>query len=348
LEASAISLDSSMVDGFAARSVALQLPGVRHHGRVTPSYLELGRPELERRASEAFALLGERCLVCPRLCKVDRRLDAKGLCAIGRHAVVASHFPHFGEEDVLRGSRGSGTIFFSGCNLRCVFCQNHDISWDVRGERVTPERLAAMMLELQEIGCHNVNWVTPEHVVPQILEALPFAIDRGLRLPIVYNTSAYEGVDSLRLMEGIVDVYMPDFKLWTNDAARRYLKRADYPDVARKTIKEMHRQVADLAVDEGGLARRGVILRHLVMPALLDETEAILRWVADELGTGCYVNLMAQYYVAGRVGRNGEYLEIARGVDRDEYEQALRLARELGLRLDPRSIDHGFRLAQAV
>ena len=315
---------------------------------MTPSYLELSPSELEQRAWEAFDLLGERCVVCPRLCKVDRRLDVKGLCAIGRQAIVASYFPHFGEEDVLRGQQGSGTIFFSGCNLRCVFCQNHDISWEVRGERATPRRLGSMMLELQAIGCHNVNWVTPEHVVPQILEALPFAIDGGLRLPIVYNTSAYEGAESLRLMEGIVDVYMPDFKLWTDAAARRYLKRADYPDVAREAIREMHRQVGDLVVDERGLARRGVILRHLVMPGLLEETEAILRWVADELGTGCYVNLMAQYYVSGRVGQKGEYLEIARGVHRGEYEQALRLARELGLRLDPRSVGERFRLAQAV
>ena len=313
-----------------------------------PSYLELDRSDLERRAAEAYELLGPRCVVCPRLCKVDRGADVKGLCAIGRHAVVASHFPHFGEEDVLRGRRGSGTIFFSGCNLRCVFCQNHDISWQVRGEHVTPQRLARMMLELQAIGCHNINWVTPEHVVPQILEALPLAIDGGLRLPIVYNTSAYDGVDSLRLMEGVVDVYMPDFKLWTNEAARRYLKRADYPEIARTTISEMHRQVGDLVVDEAGLAQRGLILRHLIMPGLLDETSAILRWVAETLGTNCYVNLMAQYYVAGRVGRDGEYDEIARRINREEYESALAYAQQLGLRLDPRSVGERFRLASAV
>jgi putative pyruvate formate lyase activating enzyme len=301
--------------------------------------------ELEARAREAYELLGPRCTVCPRLCKVDRREDVKGLCAIGRHAVVASYFPHFGEENCLRGQRGSGTIFFSGCNLRCVFCQNHDISWEVRGERATPERLATMMLELQAIGCHNINWVTPEHVVPQILEALPLALERGLRLPIVYNTSAYDSHDSLRLMEGVVDVYMPDFKLWTTDQARRYLKRADYPDVARESIKAMHRQVGDLVLDDRGLALRGLILRHLVMPGLVDETEAILRWVAEELGTGCYVNLMAQYYVSGKVGKDGEYLEIARGIHREEYEQALALAQELGLRLDARSRDAGLALA---
>src|SRR5919109_3971025 len=253
-----------------------------------PPYLELHESgELRERARDALRLLEGRCLVCPRLCKVDRLADRAGLCRVGRHAVVASYFPHFGEEDCLRGRRGSGTIFFSGCNLRCVFCQNHDISWEVRGEKAPPERLAAMMLELQAMGCHNINWVTPEHVVPQILEALPLAVEVGLHLPIVYNTSAYDSVDGLRLMEGVVDVYMPDFKLWTRETARRYLKRADYPDVARETIKEMHRQVGDLVLDEDGLARSGLILRHLVMPGLLDETEAILRWIAEELGTGC-------------------------------------------------------------
>jgi putative pyruvate formate lyase activating enzyme len=307
----------------------------------------LAREELERRAGEAHELLGQRCVVCPRGCKVDRRADVAGLCAIGRRAVVASYFPHFGEEDSLRGRRGSGTIFFSGCNLRCVFCQNHDISWEVRGEVVTPTRLAEMMIELQAIGCHNINWVTPEHVVPQILEALPLAFSRGLELPIVYNTSAYDSLDSLHLMEDIVDVYMPDFKLWTSEAARRYLKRADYPDVARETIVEMNRQVGDLVLDEHGMARRGLIVRHLIMPGLLEETESILRFVAEELGTGTYVNLMAQYYVSGKVGQNGQYGEIARRIHLEEYEQALALAHELGLRLDPRSVTERHRLAHA-
>jgi putative pyruvate formate lyase activating enzyme len=212
----------------------------------------------------------------------------------------------------------------------------------VQGEVVTPERLAEMMLELQAIGCNNINWVTPEHVVPQILEALPLAFAGGLELPIVYNTSAYDSLDSLRLMEGIVDVYMPDFKLWTSEAARRYLKRADYPEVARETLVEMNRQVGDLVLDERGLARRGLILRHL-----LEETEAILRFVSEELGTGTYVNLMVQYDVSGKVGQNGQYGEIARGIHREEYEQALALARELGLRLDSRSVGERHRLARA-
>jgi putative pyruvate formate lyase activating enzyme len=306
---------------------------------LEPNCLALHRSgELRERALQALELLGEeRCRVCPRLCKVDRLGDQPGLCKVGRRAVVASHFPHFGEEDCLRGHKGSGTIFFSGCNLRCVFCQNHDISWQLQGERVTPERLAGMMLELQGIGCHNINWVTPEHVVPQILEALPLAVEGGLRLPIVYNTSAYDSPDSLRLMDGIVDVYMPDVKMFTPDRARRYVAKRDYGEVARHSVQEMHRQVGDLVLDEQGMARRGLIVRHLMMPGMLEETEAVLRFVGAELGTGTYVNLMAQYYPAGKVNGDGKYDEINRGVSGEEFRDALAIAAELDLRLDPRS-----------
>jgi putative pyruvate formate lyase activating enzyme len=316
----------------------------------TPSYLRLGTDELAERARQALALLGkERCAVCPRLCKVDRRADQKGLCAIGRQAVVASYFAHFGEENCLRGWNGSGTIFFSGCNLRCVFCQNHDISWEVKGERVTPARLARMMLELQARGCHNVNWVTPEHVVPQILEAVPLAVAGGLRLPIVYNTSAYDSLDSLRLMDGVVDVYMPDFKVWTREAARRYLRRPEYAEVAQETVREMHRQVGPLVFGRDGLARRGLLLRHLVMPGMLAETQAVLEFVATELGPDTYVDLMAQYYPAGLVGADGRdgYREIDRHLHREEYLQAAAMARDLGLRLDARSVASAQRLRPA-
>jgi putative pyruvate formate lyase activating enzyme len=311
-----------------------------------PSYLTLhGSGALRDRAQRALALLEDRCRVCPRLCKVDRLHDQPGLCRVGRHAVVASHFPHFGEENCLRGTRGSGTIFFSGCNLRCVFCQNHDISWQLQGERVTPPRLAGMMLELQDAGCHNINWVTPEHVVPQILEALPLAVDAGLRLPTVYNTSSYDSPESLELMDGVVDVYMPDFKLWSPELARRYLAKRDYAEVARHSLREMKRQVGDLVLDEHGMARRGLLIRHLVMPGLLDETEAILRFVATELGPGTYVNVMAQYYPAGRTS---EFPEIDRHLYRSEFERALELGDEIGLRrLDERSRAAVTRLAAA-
>jgi putative pyruvate formate lyase activating enzyme len=316
----------------------------------SPSYLRLGTAELAVRVERALTLLGEeRCTVCPRLCKVSRALDQKGLCAIGRQAVVASYFPHFGEENCLRGRNGSGTIFFSGCNLRCVFCQNHDISWQVRGEPVTPARLAQMMLELQARGCHNINWVTPEHVVPQILEAVPLAIAGGLRLPIVYNTSSYDSLDSLRLMEGIVDVYMPDFKVWTRQAARRYLRRPDYAEVAQETVKEMHRQVGPLEFNGNGLARRGLLLRHLVMPGMLQETQAILGFVAEALGPDTYVDLMAQYYPAGLVGKDDRdgYREIDRHLHQEEYLRAVQVARDLGLRLDARSVASVQRLQPA-
>ena len=304
--------------------------------QLEPSSLALHRSgALAARVEMALDLLGSPCRVCPRLCSVDRRADERGLCRIGRRAMVASHFPHFGEEDCLRGWKGSGTIFFSGCNLRCVFCQNFDVSWKVQGEEVSSERLAGMMLDLQEHGCHNINWVTPEHVVPQILEALPIALGQGLKLPIVYNTSSYDSPDSLKLMEGVVDVYMPDIKLWTREHARRYLGKREYADVMRANVKEMHRQVGDLVLDDRGLARKGLIVRHLVMPGLLDETEAILRFVADELGPDTYVNLMGQYYPAGRTDK---YEEIDRKPRRDELERAFELADGLGLkRLDPRS-----------
>jgi putative pyruvate formate lyase activating enzyme len=312
-----------------------------------PTYLALhDSGELRERARRALGLLAGQCRVCPRLCKVDRLTDRPGLCRVGRHAVVASYFPHFGEEDCLRGRRGSGTIFFSGCNLRCVFCQNHDISWRLQGERAGPERLAGMMLELQAIGCHNINWVTPEHVVPQILEALPLAVDGGLRLPIVYNTSAYDSPDSLELMEGVVDVYMPDFKLWSSELARRYLAKRDYPEIARDSLREMHRQVGDLVLDDHGMARRGLIVRHLVMPGLLRETEAILHFIADELGPNTYVNVMAQYYPAGRTG---DFPEIDRHLYQSELARALELAQDLGLRrLDERSRTALPRLAAAT
>jgi putative pyruvate formate lyase activating enzyme len=306
---------------------------------LEPSYLTLHHSgELRERARRALELLrGPSCTVCPRLCTVDRLADERGLCRIGRRAMVASHFPHFGEENCLRGWRGSGTIFFSGCNLRCVFCQNFDVSWQVQGEEAPAERLAGMMLELQAHGCHNINWVTPEHVVPQILEALPLAVEAGLRLPTVYNTSAYDSPDSLALMDGVVDVYMPDLKLISSDRARRYLGKREYADVMRRNVVEMQRQVGDLILDDRGLARRGLICRHLVMPGLLDETEAVLRFVADSLGPGTYVNLMGQYYPAGKV-RDGRYDEIDRRPDAEELRRAFEIADGLGLRhLDSRS-----------
>jgi putative pyruvate formate lyase activating enzyme len=299
---------------------------------MAPAYLALGIGELRRRAEEAVRALA-RCEVCPRNCRVDRLADRAKVCATGRLARVSSHFPHFGEEDCLRGTRGSGTIFFSFCNLKCVFCQNHDTSQAGWGDEVTPTRLAEMMLELQALGCHNVNFVTPEHVVPEILEALPIAIEEGLRVPLVYNTSAYDSLESLRWMDGVVDIYMPDFKVWTKESAIRYLKAKDYRDVACRTIAEMHRQVGPLQIGEAGLATRGVLVRHLVMPGLVAESRAIFGWLA-ELSKETYVNVMGQYRPEYKAA---EYPEIARPPTPAEMDEARRAAREAGLtRFDSR------------
>jgi putative pyruvate formate lyase activating enzyme len=302
-----------------------------------PAYLKLHRSgELARRVEQARAHLAD-CHVCPRNCGVNRLEDKKATCKSGRYARVASHFPHFGEEDCLRGWRGSGTIFFAWCNLRCVFCQNFDISQQDSGVEVTPLELAAMMLELQDSGCHNINFVTPEHVVPQVLEGLLVAAEAGLCLPIVYNTSAYDSLESLRLLDGVVDIYMPDFKFWDSALALRYVKAKDYPQVARQVIREMHRQVGDLKFDEQGLAKRGLLVRHLVMPGCLEDTGAILRFLAEDIGPDTYVNIMAQYYPAGKVS-DQKYPEINRRLLPHEYHDALALAGEMGLgRLDKRA-----------
>jgi putative pyruvate formate lyase activating enzyme len=302
----------------------------------TPAYVKLPAGELRRRAAAALDALAD-CTLCPRNCHANRLADKTGVCTTGRYAVVSSHAPHHGEEDCLRGTRGSGTIFFAWCNLRCVFCQNFEISWLGEGALAHPDRLAGMMLELQTRACHNINLVTPEHVVPQVLEALAIAAEGGLHLPIVYNTSAYDSPQSLALMDGVVDIYMPDFKFWDAEAARRYLKAPDYPDVARRAIAEMHRQVGPLVTDENGIAKRGVLLRHLVMPAGVANTRAVMDWVASELGPETYVNLMPQYYPAGRVN-DEEYREIARSLSAKEFQDAIREAHAAGLyRLDHRS-----------
>jgi len=299
-----------------------------------PSYLALQESgELARRAEEALESLAS-CAVCPRSCGVNRLEDQAQVCNTGRLARVSSYFPHLGEEDCLRGWNGSGTIFFSFCNLQCVFCQNHDVSQAGEGVEVTPAQLAAMMLDLQRVGCHNINFVTPEHVVPQILEALPLAIDAGLRLPIVYNTSAYDSMESLGWMDGVVDIYMPDFKLWETSSARRLLKAKDYPEVARRVLLEMHRQVGPLEIDQNGLARRGLLVRHLVMPGLLEESGRVFRFLSEELSPDTYVNVMGQYRPEFQTAK---YPEIHRRPSTEEMQEARRLFQEAGLhRIDDR------------
>lgn len=302
-----------------------------------PAYIktyEEGR--LKEKAEEALELL-RACTVCPRNCRVDRLANRTAACKSGRYARVSSAFAHFGEEDCLRGWNGSGTIFFAWCNLRCVFCQNYETSQIGEGDEVTPQELAEIMLGLQAAGCHNINFVTPEHVVPQILEALVIAVGRGLRLPLVYNTSSYDSLDSMRLMDGVVDIYMPDFKLWSPERALKYLLAKDYPEAARRAIQAMHQQVGELRVDEDGLALRGVLVRHLVMPGLLDDTRQIMHYLATALSRDTYVNIMDQYYPAWKAKTQAKFAEINRGITHDEFRQAVAYARKAGLwRLDTR------------
>ena len=299
---------------------------------------------LQERAAQAVESLRS-CRVCPRDCDVDRFNNKIGVCKSGRLARVASAFPHFGEEDCLRGWNGSGTIFFGWCNLRCVFCQNFETSQRGEGTEVTAAELANVMLDLQDIGCHNINFVTPEHVVPQILEALVIAVGRGLRLPLVYNTSAYDSLESIQLMEGLVDIYMPDFKLWDAEHCRKYLVASDYADAARAVIAAMHSQVGELKVDEQGLALHGLLVRHLVMPGLLDDTHEIMRWIATTLSRDTYINVMDQYYPAYKAETEPRFAQINRPLRGIEFEQAVDHARSVGLwRLDARwrrVIPHG-------
>jgi putative pyruvate formate lyase activating enzyme len=304
-----------------------------------PCYHRLEAEQVAAKVEAAQLELTE-CRACPRDCAVNRMEGGTGTCNTGRHAVVASAFHHFGEEDCLRGWNGSGTIFFSLCNLRCVFCQNWDISQQRDGQEMTARQLAALMLRLQAEGCHNINFVTPEHVVPQVVEAVAEAIPLGLDLPIVYNTSAYDSVASLRLMEGLVDIYMPDFKFWEPATARRLARASDYPERARDAIAEMHRQVGVLRVGPDGLARRGVLVRHLVMPGQEAEAAAIFEWLASALSPDTYVNVMGQYRPEHKVPeRPDRYEDINRRPLPAEMDAALAAADRAGLwRIDERVV----------
>jgi putative pyruvate formate lyase activating enzyme len=283
---------------------------------------------LARRVAQAFRSL-EDCDLCARYCHVNRRRSIRGaVCRTGERAVVHGYGPHHGEEAPLRGSRGSGTIFFSWCNLRCVFCQNWEISREGRGEACTPGELARMMLVLQAQGCHNINLVSPSHVVAQILAAVEIAAQRGLVLPLVYNTGGYDSIEALRLLDGVIDIYMPDMKYGDAEQARRYSHVRDYVRVNRAAVREMHRQVGDLVLDEHGLARRGLLVRHLVLPDDVAGTDGVLEFLADQISGNTYLNLMDQYRPCYRAG---DYPPLDRPISAGEYRQALRRAHELGL-----------------
>jgi putative pyruvate formate lyase activating enzyme len=297
------------------------------HTMTYPSYLELyERGALRERVQTALARL-QACTLCPLVCRANRLEGADGTCHVGRDALVSSLGPHFGEEEVLRGSRGSGTIFFAGCNLRCVYCQNYEISQLVLGTPTPPHDLARMFVRIQQLGCHNLNLVTPSHVIAQILEALELAIPQGFRLPLVYNTSGYDSVSALKLLDGVVDIYMPDLKYSDSGVAQRYSGVPHYWEVARKAFKEMHRQVGDLVIAQG-LAQRGVLIRHLVIPNRLAGSEQVLRFIAEEISRDSWVNLMDQYYPAHRAHA---YPQLSRRITIAEYEEALDYAQRVGL-----------------
>jgi len=284
-----------------------------------PAYLELSESgELARRAGRAYAAM-KSCVLCPRDCRVNRLQNKKGFCGIGKVAGVASANIHTGEEPPISGTRGSGTIFFTGCNMRCRFCQNWPISRLRHGNPAPPERLAEMMLNLQKRGAHNINLVTPSHVVPQFLAGLVIAARQGLRLPIVYNSSGYEGMESLRLLDGVVDIYMPDIKYSERDSADRCSCAPDYWDAVRPAIKEMYRQAGAFEMDEEGIGRRGLLIRHLVLPGGLSGSEKVFEFIATELSADVPVNLMSQYFPADKA--MGDAL-LGRGITREEFAEA--------------------------
>ena len=290
-----------------------------------PGYVRLGREELAARAARARGML-EHCCLCARRCGVNRLAGERGACRAGAGPVVSSFGPHFGEEPPLVGSGGSGTIFFTWCNLRCVFCQNAEISQEGQGEEVSVEALAGMMLQLAARGCHNVNLVSPTHQVPAILEALVIAAGRGLRLPLVYNTGGYDARETLEVLDGIVDIYMPDCKYGDDAVGLRYSGIPDYWTRNREAVAEMHRQVGDLVMVDG-LARRGLLVRHLVLPGGLAGAERVMEFLAA-LSRDTYVNVMAQYRPCYRAGA---FPELSRRPTPEEYQQAMAAARQAGL-----------------
>ena len=300
-----------------------------------PDYLRLAESgELARRVSSAWQQL-EDCDLCARYCRMNRRDTVKGaVCRTGERAVVHSHGPHFGEENPLRGRQGSGTIFFSWCNLRCVFCQNWDISQKGLGREVEPEGLADMMLELQAQGCHNINFVSPSHVVAQIIAAVEIAASKGLALPLVYNTGGYDSLEALHLLDGIIDIYMPDMKYGDSEKAHRFSHVREYVEVNRAAVREMYRQVGDLTLDENGIALRGLLVRHLVLPENISGTNSVLAFLSEEISSETYLNLMDQYRPCYRADENPP---LDRPLTSREFTRALSLAEDLGLhRLDNR------------
>jgi len=305
---------------------------VKYNMDMTPSqqsgYLNLLHSgELERRVKSVYKNLKD-CEVCPHRCGVDRLAGELGVCKTGEKAQVASYGPHPGEERPISGRRGSGTIFFARCNLRCVFCQNADISQLQHGREYAPEDLAEMMLALQKMGCHNINLVSPSHVVPQIMSAVLIAAQRGLTLPLVFNTGGYDSLETLSWLDGIVDIYMPDMKFGDEATARKYSLIPDYPEINQRAVLEMQQQVGDLEINQDGIATRGLLVRHLVLPNDLANSEIILRFLAQNVSKNVVLNIMAQYHPAFKADK---FPLLNRRISPDEYRRAVNLAKEWGL-----------------
>ena len=297
-----------------------------------PVYLKTYKEGLfPDKIEKAFQML-EACSLCPRNCGVNRLKEKKGFCCAGKLPEVSSYSPHFGEERPLVGFHGSGTIFMTHCNLGCIFCQNYSISHLGEGKEISLERFGKMMVELQRLGCHNINFVSPSHYVPQILKALPEAISMGLSVPLVYNTGGYDSVNTLQLLDGIIDIYMPDFKYSRSNVADKYAQAPDYPQMAKLAFKEMHRQVGDLLINEQGIALRGVLVRHLVLPEDLAGTEEVMHFLASEISKETYVNIMDQYYPCGNIPLDSP---LRRRITQAEFNQAIEAAKKEGItRLD--------------
>ena len=299
--------------------------------RKTPSYSCLDKTHFSEKVIQARAML-DCCTGCAWKCRINRSKGELGNCRTGLQAIVSSYGAHHGEERPISGWRGSGTIFFSRCNLKCIYCQNYDISQKANGEEITPANLASIMILLQEQGCHNINLVSPSHVVPQIIAAVYIAEENGLHIPLVYNTGGYDSMDSLKLLDGIIDIYMPDMKYSDGDLAKKYSGIPDYPEVNRNAVKEMHRQVGDLQMDEKGVAVRGLLIRHLVLPNSLAGSESVLAFIANEISRNTYINIMDQYRQA-YMAQNFD--ELNRRITQTEYQDVLQIAMEAGLnRLD--------------
>ena len=296
------------------------------------AYLKLSKNDLREKIRRAENVL-KNCTLCPRECGIDWTGVERGFCNTGDRPYVTSFSPHFGEEAPLVGSHGSGTIFLTNCNLGCLFCQNWTISHEGEGREVTFEAFADMMLKLQRFyNCHNINFVTPTHQVPMILRSLELAINKGLKVPLVYNCGGYESLETLKILDGVIDIYMPDFKYTDPEPAEKYSKAKDYPSVAKAAIKEMHRQVGDLVIDEQGIAQRGLLVRHLVLPEGQAGTEEVVRFLAEEISPDTYTNIMAQYYPCYRAQ---EHPPLDRRLTHEEYKESVKAAREAGLkRLD--------------